>query len=895
MSMKARFLALFRGDRLEQELDAELRSHLEMRAADNVDRGMSPEEARQDAIRRFGNLAATKEDVRSEDLITWLESLWQDVRYGARGLRKSPGFALVAVLTLAIGIGANVTIFSIVNSVLLRPVSYAHADQLVTVWSTGQSLDKFGSSMADIKEWAARNHVFSGIGTFDYTALTFSSPGQEPERTHGAEVTANFFDVLGVKPVLGRGFAPEDEQYGKHRVVLLTYGLWQRRFGGDRSIVGQTIRLNGFPHLVAGVMPRGMPFMDNLSPADLFVPLSYEPGDSMATRSNHYLNVVARLNPGVTLKQAAAEMDVIAGQLASEFPENAGLGVKLIPLETELVGDTQKTLLVLLAAVGFVLLIACVNVANLMLARAARRQREMAVRSAIGASRGRVIRQLLTEALLLSSLAAIAGVLLAYAAFAGIRAMLPSTLPRFNPITIDGNVLLFACGVAIATALLFGVAPAVHGAKDDITSQLKQVAGSVTLDRRGRRVRAFLMAGELALAALLLVCSTLTGKSLQRLLGVNPGFDAHNVLTFAVPLNGSEYQSTAKAVQSHNQIIARLRAIPGVEAVAYSTDLPLGFGGGWGKLVSFPGRPAPRSRAEVPDSRFQLISADYFRAIGTPIDRGRAFTDGDDDHGQQIAIINQAFARKFFGDQNPVGKTLLMDAPPGVASTHVPGEDPAPVRLIVGVAADIKDDNGLGAAALPRVFAPIGQFKGEGGFRTGLYCARVGGDVATVLPAIRNAVHEFDSEVPLVNVRTLDELVGTSASAQRFIALLLASFASLALLMAAIGAYGVISNAVAYRTREIGVRVALGASPRSVLLLVMSDAARVAVVGTVAGLLLAAVATRALRSMLFEVRPGDPVAFASVAGVLIVTALFASYVPARRATKVDPLTALRSE
>jgi putative ABC transport system permease protein len=588
-------------------------------------------------------------------------------------------------------------------------------------------------------------------------------------------------------------------------------------------------------------------------------------------------------------------MDVIAGQLAREFPENAGMGAEVVPLETELVGDTQKSLLVLLAAVGFVLLIACVNVANLMLARAARRQREMAVRAAIGARRARVMRQLLTEALLLSSLAAIAGVLLAYAAFAGIRAMLPSTLPRFNPIAIDANVLLFACGVAIVTALLFGVAPALHSASNDITSQLKEAGTSVTLDRKGKRIRALLMVGELALAALLLVCSALTVKSLQRLLGVNPGFDARNVLTFFVPLYGSEYGSTAKAVQSHNQIVARLRAVPGIEAVAYSTDLPLGFGGGWGKLVSFPGRPAPASRADVPDVAFQLISADYFRAIGTPIDQGRAFTDSDDAHGQQVAIVNEAFAHKFFGDQNPVGKTLLMDAPPGIASTHGSGEDPAPIRLIVGVAADIKDDRGLGAPAGPRVFVPIGQFKGEGGFRTGLYCARIHGDIAAVLPAIRNAVHEFDSQVPLVRVRTLDELVGTSASAQRFIALLLGSFAGLALLMAAIGAYGVISNVVAYRTREIGVRVALGASPRGVVRLVMSDAVRVALVGTAVGLVLGAIATRALRSMLFEVRATDPTAFVTVGAGLIVTALLASYIPARRATKVDPLTALRAE
>jgi len=895
MSLRSRFLSVFRSAQVEQELEAELQAHVEMRAADSIDRGMSPTEARHDAMRRFGNMTRAKEDARSEDLLVWLESLWQDLRYGARGLRKSPGFALVASFTLAIGIGANVAIFSIVNSVLLRPVAYPHPEQLVMLWSTGTQTEKFGSSMADIKEWRARNHVFSAIGSFDYSALTLSAPGQEPERAHGAEVTANFFGVLDVKPALGRNFAAEEEDYGQRRVVLLSYGLWQRRFGGDPGIVGRTIRLNTFPYTVVGVMPRGMPFMDNRQPADLFVPLSYKPGDNMATRENHYLNVVARMKPGVTLKQAAAEMNVIGGQLAHEFPENAGMGIKIIPLEAELVGDTQKTLLVLLAAVGFVLLIACVNVANLMLARAARRQREMAVRAAIGARRARVLRQLLTESLLLSFCGAVVGVLLAFAAFSVLRNFLPDTLPRFNEIAIDVNVLLFACGAAVVTALLFGAAPALHASRSDIAHQLKETGGNVTLDRAGKRARSVLMSGELALAAVLLVCAGLTVKSLTRLLGVNPGFDTRNVITFSVPLYGAEYGSTEKAVQSHNQILAQLHSIPGVEAVAYSTDLPLGFGGGWGKLVSFPGRPAPASRADVPSTMFQLISAEYFKAIGTAVVAGRAFTDADDATGQQVAIVNQAFAHKFFGSANPVGKTVLMDAPPGLASTHLAGEPQAPVRVIVGVAADIKDDNGLSQPPLPRVFVPVGQAKGEGGFRTGLYCLRMQTDPMAALASIRAAIHEFDREVPVVNPRRLEELIGISASTQRFTALLLTLFGGVALLMAAIGAYGVISNSVAYRTREIGLRVALGASPAGVLRLVMGDAIRIALVGTAIGLLLGDIASRGLRSMLFEVRPGDPLAFGAVAVGLIATALLASYIPARRATRVDPLTALRTE
>jgi predicted permease len=439
------------------------------------------------------------------------------------------------------------------------------------------------------------------------------------------------------------------------------------------------------------------------------------------------------------------------------------------------------------------------------------------------------------------------------------------------------------------------VAPALHSSKSGIAGELKETGGSVTLDRGGKRLRALLMTGELALAALLLICAGLTVKSLNRLLGVDPGFNTHNVLTFSVPLYGAEYGSTVKAVQSHNQVLARLRSIPGMEAVSYSTDLPLGFGGGWGKLVSFPGRPAPASRADVPNVMFQLISAEYFRAIGTSIDAGRAFTEADDAGSQPVAIVNEAFAHKFFGNTSPIGHRLLMNAPPSLASPLPAGEDPAPVRLIVGVAADIKDDKGLSQPAAPRVFVPVGQFKGEGGFRTGMYCVRMRTDPMSSIASIRAAVHELDAEVPLVNVRPLEELIGISASTQRFTALLLTLFGSVALLMAAVGAYGVIANSVAYRTREIGLRVALGASPAGVLRLVMSDATRIALAGTGIGLLLAAVATRALRSILFEVRPRDPVAFAGVAVGLIATALVASYIPARRATKVDPMTALRTE
>lgn len=896
MSLRSRIAGLFHPQRLQEELKEEMRSHLEMRAEDNAARGLSPQAAGEAARRQFGNVTLLEEDARSFDTVAWLESLWQDLRYGGRMLRKSPAFAVIAVLTLAIGVGANVAIFSVVNAVLLRPVAYPHPEQLMTLWSSSHNLPKYESTLPDILIWRDQNHVFQNIAWFSFSAFTFSNAGQEPERIRAAEISASMFPTLGVQPILGRDFTADDERWGKHHVVLLSYGLWQRRFGGETGIVGKQIHLNTIPYTVVGVMPRGMPFMDNRTVADLFVPFSLQPGDSMGTRVNYYIDVVARLKPDVTVKQASAEMEHIEGGIASTFPESAGITAKVIPLEKELVGDSnQKTLLVLLGAVGFVLLIACVNVANLMLARSARRQREMAVRAAIGARRGRVLRQLLTEALVLAFCGVVAGLLLAYWALRAITRLIPETLPRFNPISIDANVLLFACAVAFLTALLFGLAPALHSWRGDVAIQLKETGGSVTLDRSGKRLRSLLMGAELALAALLLVCAALTLKSLDRLLGVDAGFEADHVLTFAVPLyGGAEYDTTAKAVQSHNLIVQRLRSIAGVDAAAYSTDLPLGFGGGWGKLVSFPGRPIPKSRADVAGSMFQLISPQYFRTLGTSL-RGREFDDSDTADSQQVAIVNQAFAAKFFGSDDPIGKTLLMDAPPGLAQTHRPGEDQAPIRLIVGVARDIKDGNGLGHAPEPRVYVPITQFKAEGGFRTGMYVVRARGDAMALVPSVRNAVHDFDARVPLVNVRTLEDLVGRSASAQRFTAMLLALFGGLALLMAAIGTYGVIANAVAHRTKEIGLRIALGASPAAVIAMVLADAGRVALAGTAVGLALAAIAGRSLRSMLFEVRAIDPASFVAVAAGLLTMALVASYIPARRATRVDPVAALRTE
>ncbi|HWN99833.1 MAG TPA: ABC transporter permease, partial [Blastocatellia bacterium] len=652
-----------------------------------------------------------------------METLIQDLRYGVRMMFKNRSFTAVAILTLALGIGANTAIFSVVDAVLLRSVPYPDAERLVILWSTMQSqgVATSGSALPDYREWRDQNQVFEGLGGFFYGDFNVSGENQDPERVQGALVTPNFFPVLGVAPAIGRGFLPEEEQFGRHRVVLLSYGLWQRRYGANPDIVGRAIELSGEAYTVAGVMPQGMPFLDNTPPVELWRPISFAPGDNMDSRNNHFVNLIGRLKPGVRIEQAQADVAAIAHNIAEAHPENNGVGAQVVPLGEQLIGDTRTGLLVLLGAVGFVLLVACVNVANLLLARAASREKELAVRTSLGASRARLVRQLMLESVPLGLIGGGAGLLLAMWGVDAIVAALPASLPRYNTIGIDGHVLMFTLAVSLLTISIFGLLPAFQATRSDVREALSDSGRSVTVGRRRSRLRGTLVSCEMALALVLLIGAGLMAQSFLKLRGVDPGFSPKNVVTMRIPLPESKYPVPLSitspppvALNFYGQLLDRVRSLPGVDAVGVTTILPLGVGGAWGKFCSVEGRPAPSSLDQVPLVRFSLISHDYLRAMGIAVHKGRAFTEHDTAASQQVAIINETMARRFFADENPIGQTIWMGPPESLLPPEAQTPENRSVRrTIVGVVADVKGAS-LEKSSNPEVLVPYLQNKREG-------------------------------------------------------------------------------------------------------------------------------------------------------------------------------------
>ncbi|HEV2386542.1 MAG TPA: ABC transporter permease [Candidatus Acidoferrales bacterium] len=811
-----------------------------------------------------------------------LNSLLRDLRFGWRMLAKSPAFAAVAVATLALGIGANTAIFSVVYATMLRPLPYRQPDRLVMVWENNRLHSRPHNvvSPANFLVWRGENSVFDQMAGFQEQPANLTGAG-EPERIAVEYATSNLFSLLGANPAMGRAFTAEEGIQGRDQVAILSYGLWQRRFGGDPRAIGKTIRLNGNPLTIVGVMPRGFQFFIKSSSLtgeapDVWAPLAFAADDRLP--HGRWMKAVARLKPGVTFGAAQEQMNRMAASLAQKFPDfDTGWGVNLAPIREELTGAVRPALLVLFAAVGLVLLIACANVASLMLARGASRGREMAVRTALGAGRGRLLRQLLTESMVVSLAGGALGVELAYAGTRGLVALAPKGLLDLTSIHLNGLVLGFTAGLSILTGILFGLAPALGGSRVHPQDALKEGGRGTSPGRTSQRVRSVLVVVEVALALVLVAGAGLLIRSLELLEEVNPGFQPGNLLTAKLLLPQSKYGNDAGRVAFFGQLLGRVRAMPGVRSASGDAFVPFTTIAA-GTDFTIVGRPAP-----PPGNKWitdvHVVFSDYFQTMGMPLVRGREFDAAEQTAERHVVIINEALARRYFANENPLGRQLVIDM-----------KDENPPSTIVGVVDNVRQ-LGLDEAPHPTVYWPYPELP----YLAMTLVVRTGGDPTGAAPALRAQVASLDPDLPVAGVQTMDDWLGDSLARARFAAALLGLFALIALALAAVGVYSVMAYAVSERTHEIGIRMALGAERADVLRLVLARGAGLALAGVAAGLAGGLAVTRSLESLLYGVQPTDSATFASGAALLVAVALAACYLPARRATRTDPVAALRNE
>jgi len=885
--LRARLRALFRRESVLQDIEEELRAHVEMATEENLKCGLPPDAARAAALKGFGNLGRNTElgyDIRGGG---WLETLWQDLRYGSRMLFKNPGFTLVAIITLALGIGANTTIFSVINSLLLKPIPFPEADRLVLVWESrvNNPEDRTIASAPNYWDWRRHNDVFEEMAIFDSAGKGYDLSGEgELERVSGVRVSAGFFDVLGVKPRLGRTFLLEEEQPGKHQVVVLSDGLWRSRYNSDPAIVGRTIKVDGENHTVIGVMPPEFEFQFFGPIRQLLTPVAYTKNDQ--DRSSHSFLCLARLKQGVTMDQARARMNAIGLSLAQQYPDaNIGKTVKLDSIIEFGVEDQRMTLLTLLAVAGFVLLIACVNVANLLMARGAMRSRELAIRAALGASRARTIRQLLTESLLLAFAGGLSGILIAIWSGSLLLKVLPGNLRAIpfrsinstDGLAVDYKVLAFTWGVTCLTGIIFGLAPALIFSKRNVNEFLQE--GSRGTTSGGARLRQGLVVLEVALALVVLTGAGLMIQSMARLLSVAPGFDPHNVITLNISL---PQENTYVGPPGHPQFAHNLQehvgSIPGVVSVSAVSHLPIG-GGGAGRGFVIEGKPDPGSENQ-PGAGYRVICPNYFRTMGIRLISGREFVEQDSQNAPGVIAINEAMAKQFWPNEDPLGKRIKL----GLFSSDTPW------LTIVGIAQDVKQ-GGLDRRPFPTFFRPYSQ----AAWPTMTLVVRTASSPGAFINPIKQALARFEPDRAASGIRTMDEVLYDSVGSRRFPMTLLVAFSLVALTLAAVGISGVVSFSVSQRTREIGICMALGASKGHVIRLVLNRSMAAALIGMVAGLAASFGLTRFLTGLLFEVKPMDPVVLGFAALILTGVAFIACYLPARRATKVDPMVALRLE
>ncbi len=807
-----------------------------------------------------------------------IDSVTRDLRYAFRGLRRTPVFTLAAILTLALGIGANTAIFSVVHHTLLLDLPYEDPDRLVMVWedASKHGYPRDTPAPANYVDWRDQNGVFESMAAIAAAEMTLTGGGGEPERLVGRRVSASFFPILGVQPRLGRGFLPEEDARGKNGVVILGHALWQRRFGASPAIIGQAITLNGASMTVVGVMPAGFRFPSRED--ELWIPIAFDAGEA-GRRQSHYLNVVARLKGGVTVAQAQAEMTTIAHRLEQQYPaSNTDLGAVVVPLRDQLVGDMRPMLLTLMGAVGFVLLVACVNVANLLLARAALRQKEISIRVALGAGRARLVRQFLTESTVLALLGGGAGLLVAVWGITLLRSIVPDSLSALNEVTVHPAVLAFTLVLSLLTGLLFGIAPAVQAMRD-VGGRLKEGGRDSSTGHLGRRLRGVLVAAEIALSLMLLIGAGLLMNSFVRLSRVDPGFDPSRLLTMKVPPSPLKYGDLAARSRFYDQLLDGVGRLPGVRSAAVATNLPLTSSGN-SIGISIEGVPDPPPGHEL-IAVTRVVSPDYFQTMSIPVVGGRHFGAQDRPDSEQVVVVSETLARSHWHGENPVGKRLKS----GRSTSD------APWWTVVGVVKDVRQFE-LGADPRPQIYLPYSQV---GWFRPGELVVRTEGEPLALADPVRRVIRDLDQDQPLSNVRSMDTIVSGSVGRQRFGMLLLSLFAAMGLVLASVGIYGLMSYSVSHRAREIGIRMALGAQKHDVLRLIMGEGMKLVLIGAGIGLLGAFALTRLMQGLLFGVSAVDPGTFAATFLVLAGVALLACWLPAHRAARSDQIAALRCE
>jgi putative ABC transport system permease protein len=875
----------------EVEIIEELSQHLDDQYEQSLSRGATEEEAYAAALTGLAEsdllareLKRVERRVQCEPLTlgnertNLLSDLSQDLRFGMRMLLKNPGFTIVAIIALALGIGANTAIFSVVNTVLLRPLPYKDPDRLVMVWedNSKQGFPRDTPAAANYIDWRDQNHVFEGMAAMVEISFNLTGVG-DPERIDGQRVSANLFSLLGVEPQLGRAFLSEEDRPGANHVVIMSHGLWQRRFGADPAIIGKPINLNGKTFTVVGVMPRGFQFPTRAD--QLWIPIAFDTKEA-EQRGNHYLEVIARLKPGITLQRAQVEMTTIAGRLEQQYPKtNTSIGAVVTPLHEHVVGDIKPALLILLGAVAFVLLIACANVANLLLARAAVRQKEIALRLAIGASRSRLIRQFLTESVLLSVFAGAVGLFFSFAGLDLLKRFIPPNISHAEAATIDAKVLIFTIFVSLVTGLIFGLAPATQAANFNLNDSLKEGSRDPGAGSGGNRIRGLLVISEVAVSFVLLIGAGLLINSFVRLRSVDPGFRPEKLLTMKIVLPEVRYGDPATRSAFYTELIRRVETVPGVKSAAVATSVPLtDTGNSIG--ISIEGRPDP-GPDHVPIVITRIVSPRYFETMGIPLLKGRVFTERERAESTGVVIVSEITAHRLWPGEDPIGKRIA-------------GWSTDPQRKWVQIIGVVKDVRQYELAADPKLqmYLPYEQAHF---FEPRALIVRTDVDPMSLAMTVRRTVWEIDKDQPVSDISSMGEVVSQSVARQRFSMLLLGIFAGLALLLAAVGIYGVMTYSVAQRTREIGIRIALGAQRSDVLKMTVGQGLRLVFTGVAIGLAAAFVLTRVMSTLLFGVTPTDALTFFSVSIVLVSVAVLASYIPAVRATRVDPMFALRYE